>query len=94
MRIVNVIYHQEGTGWWADTPDAPSFFAAGNTRDEVRREVREHLPRVLDGNIDEFQEAEFTMSPVLVSPTERKGEWGAAVEGFSLSWFGACAEPA
>ena len=51
MRIT-VIYHGEPEGWWAESPDAPSFFAAGETREVVRDHARSALPRILGESLD------------------------------------------
>ncbi len=93
MRIVNVTYHQEKEGWWAESVDAPSFFAAGTSRDEVRQHAQEYLPQIIGEPIDELREAEFTIGPILV-PAERTGEYVSLAEGLALSWFGATAETA
>ncbi len=89
MRVVNVTYHQEKEGWWAESIDAPSFFAAGATRDEVRQHARDALPRILGEPIteDQYREAELTIGRVL-APAHRQGEW-ARPEGVALSWIGA-----
>jgi predicted RNase H-like HicB family nuclease len=90
MRIINVTYHQETEGWWAESVDVPTFFAAGASRDEVRQYAQEYLPQIAGGPIDELREAEFTQGPVLL-PLEHPGEWGSPIEGLTLSWFGATA---
>jgi predicted RNase H-like HicB family nuclease len=51
MKTVTVIYHQEKEGWWAESTDAPSFFATGPSRDVVRQRVRESLPRVVSDEL-------------------------------------------
>jgi len=72
MRIVNVTYHQEKQGWWAESPDAPSFFAAGSTRDEVRQHVGEHLPRVIGDEIEEYREVEIAATVSLATADDSK----------------------
>lgn len=44
MRTVQVIYHQEPEGWWAESPDVEGFGASGETLEELRDLVREGLP--------------------------------------------------
>lgn len=36
MTPVNVIYHQAGDGWWADSPGIPGWTATADTIDELR----------------------------------------------------------
>jgi predicted RNase H-like HicB family nuclease len=88
-RIVNVTYHQEPEGWWAESIDAPAFFATGESRAEVRRRVFEHLPSALGIAPDEtpeFQEAEIFVGAALV-PIDRAEEPEALPEGTTLGWF-------
>ena len=87
-RIVNVTYHQEPEGWWAESIDAPAFFATGENRAQVRRRVYEHLPPALGvdpGDVD-FQEAEIFVGAALV-PIDRAEEPEALPEGPTLGWF-------
>jgi predicted RNase H-like HicB family nuclease len=70
MRIVNVTYHQEKEGWWAESVDVPSFFATGTSRDEVRQRMQKYLPQIIGEPIDEFRETEFPIGPIL-APAER-----------------------
>lgn len=49
MRYATVTYHQEDDGWWAESPDFPSFFAAGDTFEECKARVWEGL-RKLSGD--------------------------------------------
>jgi len=78
MQAITVIYHQEPDGWWAQSPDEPSFFAAGATRDEVQSQVRDTLPAVVGDVIDEYREVELSAAPTVVA-ADRSGEW---------SWLG------
>ena len=40
-----MIYHyEEDGGWWAETPEYPTFAAFGSSRDEVTLLVQEGLP--------------------------------------------------
>jgi len=72
MRIVNVTYHQEKEGWWAESIDAPSFFAAGATRDEVRQHVRDHLPQVVGDVIEEYRDVEIAATTSVAAADESK----------------------
>jgi hypothetical protein len=89
---ITIIYHEEAEGWWAESVDAPGFFAAGATRDEVRHQVYMHLPHVLglDAPLDpeNVHEAYFFCGPVLES-TEPRREWVSRRE-----WIGAIPIPA
>jgi predicted RNase H-like HicB family nuclease len=91
MRIINVTYHQEKEGWWAESVDAPSFFAAGASRDEVRQHAQEYLPEIIGEPIEELREAEFTTGPILMD-AEPACQWAPLAEGLALSWFGAASE--
>ena len=41
MDVVRVIYHHEPAGWWAESPDADGWSAAGGSYAEVRRLAEE-----------------------------------------------------
>lgn len=51
MRYVSVIYHWEPEGWWAESPDAAGFSAAGRTYEELRTQAREGLDFYFDGPV-------------------------------------------
>lgn len=53
---VNVRYHIEPEGTWAESDDVPGFSAAGATLSEVRDLVREGLEFHLDGKPFELAE--------------------------------------
>lgn len=38
---VRAVFHHEGSEWWADSPELPGLYAAGDRFDEVRRLFRE-----------------------------------------------------
>ncbi len=40
-RKVQMHYHYEPEGWWAESPEVPGFSAAGATFEEVREQARE-----------------------------------------------------
>jgi len=46
MILARILYHEEPDGWWAESAEFPSFFAAGDSFDETKLRVREALPRV------------------------------------------------
>ena len=49
MRTIRVRYeHEEGSGWTAESPDAPDYLAYGATFEEVRRLAPEGLPKFID----------------------------------------------
>lgn len=44
MDSIRVIYHHEPPdGWWAESPDLPGYYAAGESYDEVRELVEEGM---------------------------------------------------
>jgi len=60
---VRVLYHEEPEGWWAESPDVPSWTVAGRTYDEVRELVLEGVSFALASEAEErgegFDEARF-----------------------------------
>lgn len=38
---VRAVFHHEGSEWWAESPELPGLYAAGDRFDEVRRLFRE-----------------------------------------------------
>ncbi len=77
---ITVIFHQEPEGWWAECPDAPSFFATGESREVVRQRVHEHLPRLMASADLDYVEVEVAASAVaLLSGSD---------EFNAQSWFG------
>lgn len=49
MPEAHVIYHfEQGDGWWAESPEYPTYAAFGQSRDEVTLLVREGLPFAAD----------------------------------------------
>ncbi|SMF81005.1 type II toxin-antitoxin system HicB family antitoxin [Streptomyces sp. Amel2xC10] len=56
MRIIAVLYHQEGSSWWAESPDVSGFGAAGESLAEVRGLVHEGLPFYLEDEQFELRE--------------------------------------
>jgi predicted RNase H-like HicB family nuclease len=49
METVRVIYHHEGDGWWAESPDVDGWSAAGDSYAEVVKLAKEGIPFALDG---------------------------------------------
>jgi predicted RNase H-like HicB family nuclease len=47
METVRVIYHHEGDGWWAESPDVDGWSAAGDTYAEVAKLAEEGIPFAL-----------------------------------------------
>lgn len=43
FRAFRVFYHEEGEGFWAESPDAPGFTAVARTLDELEVQVPEGL---------------------------------------------------
>jgi predicted RNase H-like HicB family nuclease len=76
MKKVTVIYHEEKRTWWAESPDAESFFATGETLDQVRSRVYESLPGVVDSPIDVFTDVVIQAAgPSLTAPDTHEGLW-------------------
>jgi predicted RNase H-like HicB family nuclease len=48
MDTVRVIYHREGEGWWAESPDVEGWSAAGATYAEVAKLAEEGIPFALE----------------------------------------------
>lgn len=48
METVRVIYHHEGDGWWAESPDVEGWSAAGDTYAEVAKLAEEGIPFALE----------------------------------------------
>ena len=47
MEAVRVIYHQEGDGWWAESPDVEGWSAAGDSLPKVKDLADESLALAL-----------------------------------------------
>lgn len=52
MNTVRVIYHHEGDGWWAESPDVEGWSAAGDTFPEVRELAVEGIPFAIGTDAD------------------------------------------
>ena len=48
METVRVIYHHEGDGWWAESPDVEGWSAAGDSYAEVAKLAGEGIPFALE----------------------------------------------
>src|SRR5882757_994223 len=48
MQIVQVIYHEEPEGWWAESPDVPGYGTTSESLDELRELAREGIPFYLE----------------------------------------------
>jgi predicted RNase H-like HicB family nuclease len=56
MQTITVVYHQEGSSWWAESADVSGFATAGESLAEVRDLVREGLPFYLEDAPFELRE--------------------------------------
>lgn len=63
MRRVTVIYHWEPEGWWAESPDAPGFSAAGDSLREVQAEAHEGLKFYFESDSLVFNDKIFDVEP-------------------------------
>ena len=48
MEKIQIIYHHEPEGWWADSPDVKGWLAAGESFAEVRKLAEEGIPFALE----------------------------------------------
>lgn len=60
---VRVLYHEEPEGWWAESPEIPSWTVAGESYDEVRELVVDGVSFALASEAEErgetFDETRF-----------------------------------
>lgn len=56
METIRVIYHREGDGWWAESPDVDGWSAAGDSYAEVMKLAEEGMPFALghDAKVEHF----------------------------------------
>jgi predicted RNase H-like HicB family nuclease len=66
LRRVEVTYHEEPEGWWATSPDLDGYSAAGATLAEVRHQVSDGLPFLLETVREQLEIDERFPSTVLV----------------------------
>ena len=52
MKTVCVIYHHEADGWWAESPDAEGWSAAGSSYAEVVKLAEEGVPFIVKGEVE------------------------------------------
>jgi len=48
MKLVRVIYHHEGGGWWAESPDLKGWTAVADSYEEIVQLVEEGVPFALE----------------------------------------------
>jgi predicted RNase H-like HicB family nuclease len=48
MERDRVIYHHEGEGWWAESPDVPGWTAVGKSYAEILKLAEEGIPFALE----------------------------------------------
>jgi len=51
MERVRVIYHHEGEGWWAESPDVPGWTAVGKSYAEILKLAEEGIPFALEREV-------------------------------------------
>ena len=51
MDSVRVIYHHDGGGWWAESPDVKGWIAAGESYAEVLKLAEEGVPFALEREV-------------------------------------------
>ena len=59
METVRVIYHHEGDGWWAESPDVKGWIAAGDPYPEVLELAKEGIPFALECDEDAVELKHF-----------------------------------
>ena len=57
MREIRVWYHWEPEGWWAESPDLPTFSAAGDTFQDVRDQTWSALPFFCEEDVQILEQA-------------------------------------
>lgn len=75
MDTITVVYHHEGEGWWADSPDLPGYVAAADTLHQVRELVHEGVPFYLD------------CEQVVILETGDVGQLVVDVRASTLPWY-------
>lgn len=50
MQVVPVLYHQESSGWWADSPQVPGWSATASTLDELRQLIEDGVRFALESD--------------------------------------------
>lgn len=53
---VTVVYHFEDGSWWADSDDAPGYYAGADTLEQLRQRVREGLEFHFEDSVDVSEE--------------------------------------
>lgn len=53
---VRMVYHFEDGSWWADSDDAPGYYAGAETLEQLRKSVREGLEFHLEDSVDGLEE--------------------------------------
>jgi predicted RNase H-like HicB family nuclease len=56
MKTVLIIYRYEPDGWWAESPEFPSYTAVGASFEEVSKLAREGLADLADEQLN-FEQA-------------------------------------
>lgn len=51
MDSIRVIYHHEGEGWWAESPDIPGWTAVAKTYAEILKLSEEGVPFALEREV-------------------------------------------
>jgi len=77
MRNVNVIYHREPEGWWAESPDVAGYTAADDAFGQLRSLVFEGLPFMLNVEADELRITEQLAdgAPIADAPAGTVATW-------------------
>lgn len=83
MKIAKIIYHEEDGTWWAESPQFPDFFAAGDSFDECRKLVSDGLRWSEDEDFALFHTRNSSDPASVPARIER-----VSVSGFQGSLYG------
>lgn len=84
MRQIIMTVHHEGDAWWADSPSLPGFYAAGDSLEDLRDQIREGVAFALDDAshaIIETSTGEWT-------PWAEASSWGQSATSAVREFFG------
>jgi predicted RNase H-like HicB family nuclease len=77
VATVQVIYHDEPDGWWAESPDVDGFGAAGESLEEVRRLAAEGIPFYLEtADVELDERFPTTVVSSHVTGFTENSDWG------------------
>ena len=81
LTKVRVTYHDEGSSWWAESPDVDGYSAAADSLAELVRLVHEGLPFLMDDEVEIVDSLAQAQSWRVTSATTAQNQ-----PPFDLSW--------